>query len=1697
MAEVGEATGKETQAGRQVYETPDGEMVSEKSTTFKYKGKWINVPTIHNGYAYDDDVLRMMLDAEVIKPTSSHKNKKDAIKSAVERSRSLGFDEGGLAAQTEEALKTKSNRLEAQRDERKLGVGLTSLEFESDMMPLLKKDPIAMLGYKASMPSRRSPSIQKLPGNKARLYYDVSEDPIGPNYNSRQDKVGYGRDYGSSKDVILHELRHRGLKILEERYKEKDSFIANYGDMAHRLLDKADISGSKSNEFVVELYDNPDATYIKPGDKGSKNTIGYISDTLQSVDPESDTQAMPDVADELLGIALTSEDHSDYRSLVNRNSLSKEEIETGKTGLNKAATDLLNEINVLGFDEGGLATQTEEALGWTAEGKKFADANPVEVEAEQEPTALSIADVPFFNRPMDASENDKWTGVQDELGNREYRTIFGRKYFVRPAEDQRTNYEKIQQDIIPAVQNYLDNPTAPSKEQTIDFLKQSLGAAWETFKIPGDLAAGNKGMEDVTLGNIFELAGGTGAASTVGKVPGGDSSNTMRIFGGPGAKDYYNRALEKAAKMKSEGASAAEIEEMTGRVATAAPGSEISAGFPNQYKFEIPDAEIKIENPLINYAKNSGLTVKESLEEITDKPGEGFGLESFIPSHFELFNQYPDLKKVTVGFTDKEGYSGFYDPSNDSVNISTELFEKGVNSPEFRSTFFHEVQHAAQARDAVKTGMNFISNNPAENTKILKKSVTDSYAKRAFETHLEKDKNLLKTRSELLALGKEILKNPNSKKLSEKLAYKYQQLQDEVYLNYLRYGKEVEARIAGARATGTKGRSIVEEKSAQLPDRVELGYLIKKPPNFLNRLSKKLGMRPIKMTPEYLQKNIDEAMDFITSYETAENYSMAEAMMKSLDNPELNFKPSQTRRYRDDIDPEVYDAFDELAEIQRGAPEIAMTSAQRALEGGVLSYALEHTGDLTHRMAEKGGVYGTEYVKPKVNRLLDSLTSGYGFEKEHLENLKNTAQFNYDKLGKNTNLSFEQFYQEYVDKVQEKIKAYAEEHKKVPVYNDMQLAGREAAIALGEGRYIDAVENLYLIKMAIDDGSYSKKSIEFNPEIDFRKNSDAGFAQGGVVNDMDRQMNLFAAGGLTDDGMSRDPVSGNDIPAGSLAEEVRDDIPAQLSEGEYVVPADVVRFFGVKYFEDLRTEAKMGLSNMEANGRIGGEPVSEPMQQPAMDNEITDQDLAQLEQMLATGVANGGLMDKMAFAAKNDRVINQRMNQGGFVVGYAAGGTVTEPSASYADPTRVDQVISRVMQAIQQKPELIQELSKRGIQVSRTNPTMQAQQMNQANPPSETAKAFADGGFNADYTSSAPGLPDWYAVPGSSYTYQGPGVPDATGQIPGAPAPVATTDASANNAADACRAMGMGYDPTTGTCILVDRGDDGGVTAPEPAEFKWEEPDVDYFKMSKEELAAIGTGAKIDPFMNKLALGASVVAGPLGLLFAGYNVYQQGKAVSEVRSAALVAKARGFDDLAETLNKQADDLVGKSSFLTQGADKFGGLSGVNDFAQQFKFFAPKGTEIDQSKLGLTDRQQITILDAASPPGMKYDPNLKSTVKDPTTGQETVVTGGYTNDNDDGPPGGSGTFVETSSGGTPIYTPTSTTVRPVSRPNTGGSGTGGSDTTTAVKSGPTAGYDSKKDTDVGTGTGYGVGTYNPTTGSGGFAQGGLMKRRKKK
>jgi len=306
-------------------------------------------------------------------------------------------------------------------------------------------------------------------------------------------------------------------------------------------------------------------------------------------------------------------------------------------------------------------------------------------------------------------------------------------------------------------------------------------------------------------------------------------------------------------------------------------------------------------------------------------------------------------------------------------------------------------------------------------------------------------------------------------------------------------------------------------------------------------------------------------------------------------------------------------------------------------------------------------------------------------------------------------------------------------------------------------------------------------------------------------------MSMFEEGGIADDGMDRDPVSGNEIPSGSLASEVRDDIPAQLSEGEYVVPADVVRYFGVKVFEDMRMEAKMGLREMEQDGRIGGEPV-EP------NKGMTEADLADLEQMMRTGVANGGLMDKMAYTAMNDPLVNKKLNEGGMTVGFATGGMAQSP---YNDPTRIDQVIGQFMQMTKNNPGIMDELAKRGITINRTPATNQPGQMQAQNAPAQTTNPVtnqapikaAEGTYldplsmtglgttiksnqvkplnmtddqTKSYSLTPTSISSMYGIPGGSYFYQGPGVPKSPEERPIKTPPVCAPGTVYDEESDSC-----------------------------------------------------------------------------------------------------------------------------------------------------------------------------------------------------------------------------------------------------------------------------------------------------------------------
>lgn len=132
---------------------------------------------------------------------------------------------------------------------------------------------------------------------------------------------------------------------------------------------------------------------------------------------------------------------------------------------------------------------------------------------------------------------------------------------------------------------------------------------------------------------------------------------------------------------------------------------------------------------------------------------------------------------------------------------------------------------------------------------------------------------------------------------------------------------------------------------------------------------------------------------------------------------------------------------------------------------------------------------------------------------------------------------------------------------------------------------------------------------------------------------------LFAEGGMMDDGKDVDPVSGNDVPVGSLAEEVRDDVDAKLSPGEFVFPADVVRFIGLERLMQMRDQAKKGLMRMNDIGQMGNaEEVGEEANSTYEEGEEDDDFESNIDDVM-------GEVDRESLGQQTEMAFNT----GGFV----------------------------------------------------------------------------------------------------------------------------------------------------------------------------------------------------------------------------------------------------------------------------------------------------------------------------------------------------------------------------------------------------------------------------------------------------------------
>ena len=218
-------------------------------------------------------------------------------------------------------------------------------------------------------------------------------------------------------------------------------------------------------------------------------------------------------------------------------------------------------------------------------GNKDDDLEATSTSNDDASTPLGIENVPFFQRPLGATENDTMIGF-DEVGNSRFRTNFGTEYTVKYNPDQRSPREKIV-DAVPvvagAVTDYISDPFIPSKEAVKNFAYDAtVGSLNELDRIMNSGTA--------TYGDIFGLASGVGAAPRViNKVvdiaPEGDPASMTGMFLPASKVQGGKQLVDEASKMKAAGSTREDIWSKTGLW---------QIGDAEEWLTEIPDNKAEI-----------------------------------------------------------------------------------------------------------------------------------------------------------------------------------------------------------------------------------------------------------------------------------------------------------------------------------------------------------------------------------------------------------------------------------------------------------------------------------------------------------------------------------------------------------------------------------------------------------------------------------------------------------------------------------------------------------------------------------------------------------------------------------------------------------------------------------------------------------------------------------------------------------------------------------------------------------------------------------------------------------------------------------------------------------------------------------------------------------------------------------------------
>ena len=202
---------------------------------------------------------------------------------------------------------------------------------------------------------------------------------------------------------------------------------------------------------------------------------------------------------------------------------------------------------------------------------------------KQTKDVLGLESVPFFERPLDSDESDRQVGGFEKDEDPIFKTILGNTYTVSRNPDQRTTRTKIEEDVIPAVKKFADDPRFPTMDEVVGAGTAVAKGAYETASIPIDLLTGKRSITDVKMQDAFDIVGEVATGSLL--FPGIPKGAT-RMFGGTSAYNLDTSIFAKAEELLKQNVDIEDIRKETGWFLNEKDG---------KWRFEFDDSQMQFD----------------------------------------------------------------------------------------------------------------------------------------------------------------------------------------------------------------------------------------------------------------------------------------------------------------------------------------------------------------------------------------------------------------------------------------------------------------------------------------------------------------------------------------------------------------------------------------------------------------------------------------------------------------------------------------------------------------------------------------------------------------------------------------------------------------------------------------------------------------------------------------------------------------------------------------------------------------------------------------------------------------------------------------------------------------------------------------------------------------------------------------------